>query len=272
MRTQISAAQVRKCVCLAAVCLTAGSSVYPAQTQAASAPSGNPVIVELFTSEGCSSCPPADKVLSGLEREQPVRRAHIIVLGEHVDYWDHNGWKDRYSNYAFSVRQNGYAKQFHSDSVYTPQMVVDGDVEFVGSDRDKAIHAISRAAASPKATVRVTMSGAADAADIKANVDNLPDVGAGDTAQVIMAITEDNLQSSVAGGENEGRMLSHSAVVREMRLLGVAAAHPTAFSARIKLPAAWRRENLRVAVFVQEQSSRRILGAAETKLDPIRSN
>src|SRR5579872_6741309 len=107
-----------------------------------------PVLVELFTSEGCSSCPPADRLLAQLD-------SHAIVLSEHVDYWDHEGWKDPYSSPQFTQRQQSYGRQFGLKSVYTPELVVDGAVEFVGNDGGRAAAEISKAEQRKKATVRI---------------------------------------------------------------------------------------------------------------------
>ena len=108
----------------------------------------HPVLVELFTSEGCSSCPPADDLLARLERTQPV-----IVMSEHVDYWNRIGWTDPYSSHAFSERQENYARRFRINGPYTPQMVVDGRTEFVGSDGYEAVNAIRAAAKETKAAI-----------------------------------------------------------------------------------------------------------------------
>ena len=229
-----------------------------------------PVLVELFTSEGCSSCPPADEVLARLEREQPVRGAQIIVLSQHVDYWNDLGWADPYSSADFSARQNGYAEAFQRDGVYTPQMVVDGCTEFVGSNWEKAREAILSAEKTRKAAVQISR-GEEQGASLPLNirVENLPPVSAGDTAEVLLALTESDLHSSVARGENAGRSLSHTAVVRQLNVLGsleAQSAKPFIASPTINLASEWKRQNLHAVAFVQERASRRILGAASVDL------
>jgi hypothetical protein len=115
-----------------------------------------PVLVELFTSEGCSSCPPADALLIKFQQEQPIPEAQIIVLEEHVDYWEGLGWHDRFSSHQFTDRQNVYGARFKLESVYTPQMVVDGTEEFVGNDAAKARRTIAHAAQTTKIDLRLS--------------------------------------------------------------------------------------------------------------------
>lgn len=223
-----------------------------------------PVIVELFTSEGCSSCPHADEVLSELDATQPVTGAQIIALGEHVDYWNQLGWIDPFSSNEFSKRQSAYANHFGLSSVYTPQMVVDGRDEFVGGNMSNAQDVIAKAAKSPKGHIELLISDANLAApklSIKAN--DLERVEAGDTADVLLAVTESNLRSEVSGGENAGRYLKHTAVVREISSLGQIEAGANSFEAQptVQLAGNWNRNNLRVVLFVQERTSRRVLGA-----------
>ena len=227
-----------------------------------------PVIVELFTSEGCSSCPPADKVLAELERSQPVAGAEIIPLSEHVDYWNYIGWSDPFSSELFSARQQAYAPVFRNDSAYTPQMIVDGQAEFVGSNLAKAQTAIARAAKLPKAEVKLEVAREAQTIKLKTSVEKLPAVSENDVAEVLLAITESNLTSQVVRGENAGRRLPHTAVVRELRLLGRIVAPDKGFEAvtLAALKSDWKIGDLRAVVFVQERKQKRILGAATRKL------
>ncbi len=210
-----------------------------------------PVIVELFTSEGCSSCPPADKLLSEIARTQPVANAEVLVLSEHVDYWNRLGWRDPFSSAAFSQRQNQYAAAFRKDGVYTPQMVVDGRTEFIGSSTRDATKAIQDAAARMKA--KVTLSRSGDGLII--NVEGVP---VKFDADVYLAITESGLRSNVTAGENSGHMLEHTGVVRELTVVG--RTKNGAFSKKAVIPPA--DAGRKAIVFVQDRRSQEILGAA----------
>jgi hypothetical protein len=241
-----------------------------AQSDARPADKRTPVIVELFTSEGCSSCPPADEVLARLERAQPVAGAEIIALGEHVDYWNYIGWADPYSSPAFSERQGAYAEAFGRDGNYTPQMVVDGRAEFVGSNWNKAVAAIADAARAPKADVRISPARKASGAiSLRVSASNLPAVTAGDTVDLLLAITESDLSSNVTRGENAGRRLNHRTVVRHLSLLSSAEAKQDAsFSSEtsVTLAKGWKPENLHAVTFLQERKSRRVIGAGVAPL------
>ena len=130
-----------------------------------------PVLVELFTSEGCSSCPPADTLLTRLAAEKTIGGAGIVALAYHVDYWDRLGWKDRFSSAAFTERQNRYADAWKTDRVYTPQAVVDGRVEFVGTDVNQALEALTASAARPHARVAVALAAGDEPASKRSRAD-----------------------------------------------------------------------------------------------------
>jgi len=231
-------------------------------------PNATAVVVELFTSEGCSSCPPADEVLSKLVKAQPVQGIEVIALGEHVDYWNKLGWIDPYSSVEFSTRQNGYAEAFGRESVYTPQMIVDGQDEFVGGNWNSAREAIMKAARLPKAKVQILAASNSNETnkDLKLSVQisDIPQLTAGDKADVLLAITESNLRSEVSRGENAGRSLRHSAVVRSLAVMGNISNGQQSFDAEstATLKVGWQRDNLRAVVFIQERRTRRVLGAA----------
>ena len=213
-----------------------------------------PVLVELFTSEGCSDCPPADRVLAKLEKEQANPNAEIITLALHVDYWNNLGWKDPFSAAQYSQRQSGYSERFKLDSVYTPQMVVDGQTQFVGSNLGTANKAITDAAQNPKTDIDIST-----AAGSKLNV-KIADLPAHEAAYVWLAIAEDNLQTNVKRGENGGRTLDHVSVVREMTLLGEI--NPTAKNfeteAAFQLQSNWKKDNLKFVVFAQGKDTKKI--------------
>lgn len=223
-----------------------------------------PVIVELFTAEGCLELPPADQLLARLEKEQPVSEAEIIVLGEHVDYWNQLGWQDRFSAHLFTERQQDYAYTFGIEDVYTPQMVVNGQAGFNGADGPRALQEIRRAAAAPHSSVSLLRK---DLSDLALTVSHFP---AGiKNVEILFAITEGALSSDVRRGENVGRRLTHTGVVRS--LVPVAR-----FDARkspeftgdlpLRIQDGWNRENLHAVVLVEVRGSHRIVGAAKLKL------
>jgi hypothetical protein len=224
-----------------------------------------PVLVELFTSEGCSSCPPADAVLAELARSQPVAGALVIPLSEHVDYWNHLGWADPYSSKRFSERQGAYAAAFGSSGVYTPQVVVDGRVELVGSDQRAVQRAIGSAAREPK--LEITVSPGPTPSSLRVRVEPATAFRKAAGANILLAIVEDDLQSQVSRGENSGRRLFHTAVVRRLQVVGVLPAGK-AFEKEIVVAPdpSWKHEHLRAVAFVQEGPSGKILGAGQGAL------
>jgi hypothetical protein len=218
-----------------------------------------PVLVELFTSEGCSDCPPADALLARLDQSQPVPGAEAIVLSEHVDYWNHLGWRDPYSSHEYSERQSAYAARFGLDSVYTPQMVVDGESEMVGSDRSRVLAAIAKAADGP--AIPVTLSavqreGRSIVAHIEAGRTGRP----ASPVNVYAALADDSDASTVSAGENAGRTLIHIAVLRSLVRVGSLDSSGK-FSGDVKLPVIKENDGgMRLIVFLQEESAGRVWG------------
>ena len=232
-----------------------------------------PVLVELFTSEGCSSCPAADEVLSKIAATQPVNGAKIIAIGEHVDYWDHLGWRDAFSSDAFTMRQSRYSNILRLESIYTPQMVVNGTREFVGSDYAAAIRAIAAEAKSPAPQVLISLSSSADGADgssVPLSLRVEPSAGEHFAADLdlVVVVTEDGLATKVGSGENGGRVLRHSAVARTLSTITQLKHGSAAWSGShtVHLAPSWKRPALSIVVFTQEPSTHRITGASILKL------
>lgn len=221
----------------------------------------SPVLVELFTSEGCSSCPPADKNLIYLNDKQPFDGVEVMTLAMHVDYWNRLGWKDVFSSAQYSERQESYSSAFKLDGVYTPQMIVDGKSQFVGGNLDEARKTINAATELPKGDVALSVMG--DKLNVK--ISDLPDHS---PANVFVAVAEDNLSTVVKNGENGGRTLPHTSVVRELKTIGTIAAGSNDFSAEtaFKLQPSWNKQNLKFVVFVQIEQSRQIIGVNQVKL------
>jgi hypothetical protein len=228
-------------------------------TPPATLPSGGVAVVELFTSEGCSSCPPADKVLSKLVTDARKNGRKVYPLAFHVDYWNHLGWVDRMSSAEFSKRQQDYAQTRGDQQLYTPQMMVNGSVEFVGSDSDRANREITKALSQP-ASATVTVS--AKLEQEKLHLDYTTANAAGMTLNI--AVVERGLTSDVKNGENAGRQLQHDNVVRTFKQTKANAAGKI----DLDLPAHLSPEKASVIAFISDPKTGGIDGAAEVDLVP----
>ncbi len=226
------------------------------------------VLLELFTSEGCSSCPPADRLLEVLDQKQPVPGAELIVLSEHVDYWDHLGWRDPFSSPQFTARQQEYSSKFGRDGVYTPQLVVDGRFGFVGSDGREASSAIQKAMREPKTAITIS-NVARDGNQITAHIE-LPAPAQNakrGKAVLYLAIADNKVESYVRRGENEGRNLTHVGVVRVMKQVGTIDLE-SAFAKDVTLSAQQGNgsNGMRLVAFLKNATSGEVLGVAVQKI------
>jgi len=227
-------------------------------------PARQVVVAELFTSEGCSSCPPADALLQQITSMSPVAGIEVIGLEEHVDYWDRLGWRDPFSSAAFTARQSAYdARVFRSGQIYTPQLVVDGAFEVVGSDASRVRKAIAAAGERPAAKVLVSAMERGNRVHVDAVIDGATDIHRAGAADIVLAIVESGVVSLVERGENRGRVLPHAAVVRSLNAIGVLPPDLSARTLSSDLPLApgWQAAALRVVVFIQERDGFQILGA-----------
>lgn len=246
-----------------------GSGEAPYTRPAAQSPSGpNPVDVELFTSEVCSSCPPADKLLSQLSAKSGANGVELVALGQHVDYWDYLGRRDPFSSPAATQRQTAYGQHFRLNSIYSPQMVVNGDSECLGSSPTAARDAISTSAKAPKGRVNVTVgaqSGREREVRVKLSDVDVP-AGAG---TLVIAVTEADLVTEVKRGENGGRRVAHAPVVRSLSkvrtlLAGAASTEEAAYNVNIN--PTWQPANLLLVVFVQGGVARKTVGVGAATL------
>jgi hypothetical protein len=229
-----------------------------------------PVIVELFTSEGCSSCPPADSLLQKLDQTQPVPGALVIVLSEHVDYWDRLGWKDPFSSPIFTRRQEAYGRRLRLDGVYTPQVVIDGTSEAVGSDALQIQRAILQSIKTDKLQVQISpvFKNNRGEATVHVQVGPSGKSAARGDARLMVALAENAVVSRVLRGENGGRKLDHVAVARSLMDLG-RLDDAGAFSTDIPLTGELEQWNgKRIIAFVQDKQYGRIQGAAFRLLAP----
>jgi hypothetical protein len=227
-----------------------------------------PVLIELFTSEGCSSCPPADALLEKLDRSQPVTGAELIVLSEHVDYWNDIGWKDPYSSHEYSERQSAYAARFGRGSVYTPQMVIDGHLELVGSDERKAIAAVENETKFAKVPMSLSAIRFDNNNKLSMHIEAGPlgTPSAAHSASLFLAIADDSDESQVSRGENAGRTLKHVAVLRSFVPVGTVGKSDKVSR---DLTVNFNNQNqrrLRIVGIIQEPSAGRVLGVASARL------
>ena len=213
-------------------------------------------VIELFTSEGCSSCPPADAVVAKIEKESAGKPIYILAF--HVDYWNRLGWKDGFSSAAYSQRQNQYARWLNLSSVYTPQIVVNGRTEFVGSEEGTLRNAIKTNLAK-NALAQVSLS------DVKIN-QNKAEIqyqtqGKITNSVLLLAIVQKSATTKVQRGENEGRTLSHVQIVREIESVSL---NNDKGSAIIELPKGFDPQGSEIIAFVQNISNGEITGATKS--------
>jgi hypothetical protein len=227
-----------------------------------------PVLVELFTSEGCSTCPPADLMLEQMDK-QPIPGAQLIVLSEHVDYWDHDGWKDPYSSSSSTDRQNEYVRAFGLKTAYTPQIFVDGASELHLNDPQQVNQVFQKALSAAKIAVRIaslTVEGTTSTV-VRGRIE-VDESSEKHKADVYVVAARDHAESQVLRGENGGKHLTHVAVVQEIkRIAKLEKGKSLAQDFELKLKPGTDPANLRIVALVQESGPGRVLGAAVRKLE-----
>lgn len=234
----------------------------------ATSPDAHPVLVELFTSEGCSSCPPADVMIKTLDQLQPVPGAQLIVLSEHVTYWDHDGWKDPNSSSALTDRQAAYESALKEPSSYTPQIIVDGTEQIrINYPQQQMTDIFEKAAAAPKVAVHIgevtVAPGSPGVLRARIETDVNSEKHGGD---VYVAVALDHVESQVLKGENGGKHLVHVAVVQQLTKVGkLPRGKNFSQDVQLKLAPGTDPKNVRLVVFVQESGPGNVLGAAVRK-------
>lgn len=222
----------------------------------------SPVLVELYTSETCFGCPPAVVELNNLEQKQPYPKLDLVTLEFHVDYSPDKISFDIFSQPIFTQRQQIYGNLFASGEIYTPQMIIDGRLIFTGSNKAKIIRDIPKAVDNPKGNLSLNLD-----KDLKLKI-NLSDLPKHDQSSVFVAIAEDKITANVKLGELAGQNLEHTAIVRELKSVGSLTADETAkeLETNIVLDEKWKRENLKLVVFVQENRMRKIHAVGQIRM------
>lgn len=224
-------------------------------------PAQRVTVVELYTSEGCSSCPPADRWLSSLPGEG-VLPDNAILLAFHVDYWNALGWPDRFSRPQYSERQRGLAARSGASFVYTPQVLVDGrDFRAGRSTRNLRTRLAEINRQPAKAQISADVRGSPGELRIRGRA-GLTSVAAGTGAQVWIAVYENGLSTQVRAGENSGARLNHDFVVRDLSgPFGPDAEGRIGFDHRVKVAADWNLERAGIAVIAEDPATGEVLGA-----------
>ncbi len=215
-------------------------------------------VVELFTSQGCSSCPPADLILAKLDKASQEKHLAILSLSFHVDYWNHLGWRDPFSQKEFTKRQAWYAKQLE-DNTYTPQLIINGRYSLVGSDSAKVQKLVNKSLTEPASTAIQLMLVTIDTHDIQVEFKLS---GEWREKNLAVALVEKKVAVDVGRGENAGRRLEHVNVVKEFKLL---APDQDTGSFKLKSPSLKTMNQYSIIAYVQERNLPEILGA--TRID-----
>jgi hypothetical protein len=240
--------------------VVAFSNIKPVKKQSNLANSGF-AVVELFTSEGCSSCPPADALIAKIQKE--YTNQSVYILAYHVDYWDRLGWRDVFSHAAYSARQYAYGKYLKLPQVYTPQIVVNGKIEFVGSEEITLRNAI-KTALQQTPPARVTFT------NIKADADKVTvryqAESNGNNSVLLLALVEKRAVSQIKAGENKGRNLSHVQIIRKLQT--VILSNGSNGAENIALPKDFNQQNWEVIGLLQNTNTGEIIGAVKSALTP----
>ncbi len=211
-------------------------------------------VVELFTSEGCSSCPPADEAVAKLAKDYPQ---NVFVLCFHVDYWNYLGWKDAFSDAAYGKRQEQYASEFNLGSIYTPQAVVNGEIQFTGSDKDKLYSNVEKKLNSNNSAVIELSAKSVNANEVSVSYKTIED----NNLALCIALVQTEAETDVKRGENKGLLLHHINVVRNFKTTDSKTGATT-----ISIPAGVKPADIKIIAFLQRRSDLHIIGAV---LSPV---
>jgi hypothetical protein len=213
------------------------------------------VVAELFTSEGCSSCPPADKLVEKIQTENPGKSIYILAF--HVDYWDRQGWKDRFSDPSYTERQRRYADWLHLETVYTPQLVINGQSEYIGSDENAITKKMTAALANP-ATQTLTLHAGVEGGKVHVDYQAANEKN----TELVLALVQRSATSEVRAGENAGKQLSHVQIVRQLFYQDVNEQKKIT----LNLPNDFTAKGWELIGFIQQKKSGRITAAARVEL------